>query len=225
MDRYRVIAYDVVVPDLPVDLLGRENLARVAAQQLKDFIFERRQAHGFPVHGDAFALGIEHQTSYHNLGRSLFHRAELCIAAQLTFYTRDQLGRIERLGHVVVRACCQAEYLVRVLGFCREQDDRDVAALAQPEQRFDAVQLGHHDVEHDEMHGLRHHDVERFQSVVRLFDLVAIRFQENRDAVHDFAVVVHDQNLQLFHFSLPLSMLLSYHKFLLFSAGNFFRFY
>ena len=225
MDGDGVVAYDVVVPDLPVDLLGRENLARMAAQQLQYLVLERREPHRLAIHHYTFTLGIERQTAYHDLRGGLLHRAELRIAAQLAFHPRDQLGRIERLGHIIVRACCQTENLVCVLGFCREQDDRNVAALAQLEQRLDAVQLGHHDVEYDQMDRVRHHDVERFQTVIGLLDLVAVSTKEDRDAVHDLAVVVHDQYLQLFHFFLPLSMLLSYHRFLLFSAGNFFRFY
>ena len=75
------------------------------------------------------------------------------------------------------------------------------------------------------MYVLGHYDVERLQTVVRLAYQIAVRLQEYRNAFHDLAVVVHHQNSQLFHFPFPLSLLLSYHRFLLFSAGNFFRFY
>ena len=157
--------------------------------------------------------------------RGLVVVLERPVAAEQLLGHGFEVFDVERKRQADVCARLHAlDALVDLLGR-REQDDRDVTALAQLEQRLDAVQLGHHDVEYDQMDRVRHHDVERFQTVVRLLDLIAVRAKEDRDAVHDLAVVVHHQYLQLFHFSLPLSMLLSYHRFLLFSAGNFFRFY
>ena len=53
------------------------------------------------------------------------------------------------------------------------------------------------------MYVLGHYDVERLQTVVRLAYQIAVRLQEYRNAFHDFAVVVHHQNSQLFHFPSP----------------------
>ena len=195
MHRDRVVRHDFIVPHLPVDLLGRKHLARVAAQQLEDLILKRRHAHRLAVHGHGFALRVQHQPADHDLLFGRLHRAELGVAPQLALDPRDQLGRVKGLCDVVVRARGQAEDLVRVLALGREQDDRDVLALAHLEQRFDAVHFGHHDVQQQQMHRAGHDDVERFEPVICLFDGIAFRPQEDRNAVHDLLVVVHHQYL------------------------------
>ena len=192
----------------------------MAAQQLENFVFERRQAHRFAVHGHALALGVQHQPADGDLLFRHLHRAELRIAPQLAFHARDQLRRVERLGDVVIRPRCQAEYLICVLAFRREQDDRQVFALPHLQQGLDAVQLGHHDVQYDQMHLLRHHDVERLQPVVRLAHRIAVRLQKDRDTVHDLAIVVHDQHSQLFHLSSPFPCFYLTTGFCCFPQGN-----
>src|SRR5713226_5079580 len=47
-----------------------------------------------------------------------------CSAAQRCLDARAQLAWAERLGDIVVGSQLQAQYLVRLLRFCREQDDR-----------------------------------------------------------------------------------------------------
>ena len=102
----------------------------MTAQQLEYFIFERCEPNGFAVHRHAFALGVEHQSADGNLRFLDLHRAQLGVAPQLAFHARNQLGRVERLSDVVVRARRQPEYLVCILALGRQQDDRQIFAFS-----------------------------------------------------------------------------------------------
>ena len=126
MDGDGVVADDIVIPHLPVNLLRGEHPSRVTAQQLEYFVFERCKTNGFAVHRHAFALGVEHQSADGNLRFLYLHRAQLGVAPQLAFHARDQFGRVERLCNVIIRTRGQSEDFVRVLTLGRQQDDRQV---------------------------------------------------------------------------------------------------
>ena len=87
------------------------------------------------------------------------------IAAQDRLDPRDELARVERLGHVVVGAQLQPDDLVHVVAARGEHDDRQVALLAQSAAHFPAVELGHHQVEHEQVGLALAHLVERFLAV------------------------------------------------------------
>ena len=126
---YGVIADDIVIPHLPVNLLGGEHPSRVTAQQLKYFVFERCETNSFAVYRHAFALGVEHQSADDDLRFLYLHCAQLGVAPQLAFHARDQLGRVKRLCNVIIRTCGQSEDFVRVLALGRQQYDRQVFAF------------------------------------------------------------------------------------------------
>ena len=73
-------------------------------------------------------------------------------AAEDRLHARDDLGEAERLGHVVVAAGAQRLDLVldRVLRG-QEENRRLEALLPQPPADLDAVEVGEHPVEHDEV--------------------------------------------------------------------------
>jgi hypothetical protein len=67
---------------------------------------------------------------------------------------RDQLARREGLGDVVVGAQLEAEHLVALLDTARHHDHGDrrrVGVLLEPAADLPAVELGHHDVEQDDV--------------------------------------------------------------------------
>ena len=72
-------------------------------------------------------------------------------AAQHRADARRELVGVERLGDVVVGAEVEALGLVRGRALGRQQDDRDGAALAQLAHDLDAVEVGHDDVEQDDV--------------------------------------------------------------------------
>ena len=76
-------------------------------------------------------------------------------AAQERFDARQQFGRFERLGEVIVGPQFQAYDAIVELGLGGEHEDCDVVALlAQFAADFQAALAGQHDVEHDEIEPL-----------------------------------------------------------------------
>ena len=105
-----------------------------------------------------------------------------------------ELAHAERLGDVVVGAELEAEDLVDLLGLGGEHDDRHGAARAQAPADLEAVELGHHHVEHDEVEGLLAEARERLAAVGRLHDLVAVLAQREGQQGLDRLLVVDEQD-------------------------------
>ena len=66
------------------------------------------------------------------------------------FHARDELTRIERLGQIVVGAHLEPDDLVDVLVAGGEHEDQDVGRLPDPAAHLDPVDIGEHEVEHDQ---------------------------------------------------------------------------
>jgi len=72
-------------------------------------------------------------------------------AAQHRLHPAAELAERERLGDVVVGPELQAQDLVDLLGLGGQHDDRHAAARPQTPADLEAVDLGQHQVEHDEV--------------------------------------------------------------------------
>ena len=62
-----------------------------------------------------------------------------------------QLAQRKGLGDVVVGAQLQPDHLVDLTFLCRQHDDRDIALLAEDATNLEAVQLGEHEVQQDQV--------------------------------------------------------------------------
>ena len=71
-------------------------------------------------------------------------------AAQDRLHAGNQLARVERLRQVVVGADLEADDLVDVLVSCGQHQDRNVGRLADATADLDPVDVGQHQVEHDQ---------------------------------------------------------------------------
>ena len=107
----------------------------------------------------------------------------------------DDLGEAERLRHVVVAAGAQRLDLVLDGVLRRQEEDRRPEALrAQPAPDLDALEVGQHPVEHDQV-GLGVGDRrQRRPAGGRLVDLEALVAKRRRHRVDDRRLVVDDQN-------------------------------
>ena len=117
-------------------------------------------------------------------------------APQHAAYTRQQFGRVERFGQVVVGALFQPQNLVFERVACRY--DNYVLALAQlldMLQQPQSVAVGEHDIEQDAVVAVSRHLGVGFGVGRRRFDHVVLLYE---GTVHDLAqrrFVFHDQNL------------------------------
>jgi hypothetical protein len=111
----------------------------------------------------------------------------------------------ERLGDVIVRADVQPGDLINVLGFGRQHDDGELAALVpQLHHHGDAVHHGHHHIHNGQMDGQLPGKLQPLGAVGRTVYGIALIFQVNGDALADLGVVLHNKNMR-FHAFLLLS--------------------
>ena len=121
-------------------------------------------------------------------------------AAQDRLDAGDDLVEAERLGDVVVAAGVQARDLVLglVLGG-EEEDRRGVAGAAQPLRDAEAVHVGEHDVEDDEVGLFLEHGRDRLGAVGDGPDLESGESQARDEQVADVRLVVDDQDARCGH--------------------------
>src|SRR5262245_22054940 len=113
-----------------------------------------------------------------------------------------QLSGAEGLGDVVVGAHLEAHLLIHVAPLRGEQDHRDVARLLVALERLAglvAVELRHHDVEHDQVGLLGLRLLDGLLAVERRDDRVPLHSKTEVEDVDDVDLVIHDQNLPLRH--------------------------
>ena len=115
-------------------------------------------------------------------------------AAQRRLDAAAELAHRERLGDVVVGAELEAEHLVDLLGLGRQHDDRHRARGAQPPAHLEAVEVGHHHVEHDEVEVALGEALERLDAVGRAHHLVAVLAQRVGEQREDRLLVVDEQD-------------------------------
>ena len=115
-------------------------------------------------------------------------------AAEHRLDAGHQLAGVEGLGHIVIGAQLQADDLVHVVGAGGEDDDGDVARLAQLAADLEAVHLRHHDVEDDQV-GLVGLDLlQRLTAVIGGLDLESFLGEVEAGELDDIPLVVDDQD-------------------------------
>jgi 5-methylcytosine-specific restriction endonuclease McrA len=127
----------------------------------------------------------------------------------------DQLAGAERLGDVVVRAHLEADLLVHVATLGRQEDDRHVLGLRiglEALARLVAVELRHHDVQHDEVRLLRPRALQRLLAVECRDHLVAFHAEAEIQDMDDVDLVVHHQDPALRHAAHLLATSPSVHR-------------
>ena len=80
---------------------------------------------------------------------------------------REQLLAAERLDDVIVGAGAKAPHLVDLTAAGGEQDHGHVAEVAEALERLESVELGHREIEDDEVGRALMEDAERVASVQR----------------------------------------------------------
>src|SRR3954462_11858066 len=116
-------------------------------------------------------------------------------APQRGLHAQAELPHRERLCDGVVGAELEPEDLVDLLALGAEHDDRDALPLgAQPPADLEAVHLGQHHVEHDEVEGLLGEARERLAPVRRVHDLIAVALEREGQERLDRLLVVDEED-------------------------------
>ena len=112
-------------------------------------------------------------------------------------HPRRQLVRMERLGKVVVRPEVEAHRLVSRRVHCGEEDDRHGPPFLEPAHDLDAVEVGHDDVEQDDIGAHLLGLLERLAPAVRGDDREAVLTQNQRHQPCDAGLIVCDEDERL----------------------------
>ena len=121
-------------------------------------------------------------------------------APQHRLHAGDELGRRERLGHVVVGAELEPEHAVDLAVAGGEEDHRDGRRLAEPAAHLEAVDVGETDVEHDEAGPVRRRPPRTPSSPVAAFTTrKPSRREVELDQVGDVGLVVDDEDGPALH--------------------------
>src|SRR4029450_8811784 len=137
-------------------------------------------------------LQVDHQPAAHH---PLLDGDRRSLAAQHRLHPRHQLARAEGLYDIVVGAELEAQDAIHLLVLGGEEDDRHIAAQAQPLAHLGAIELGHEDVQDHQRGRLARRDLQRSKPVVGRQRLVARAPQRKAHDVADVRIVIDDQDL------------------------------
>ena len=186
------------VPHFFVDLLNGIHTPCVANEQQQDLVFHRRHAHGFAIHRHLFALVIYDQLpclEHIFLG---LHAAQLGIAPQLRFDSRNEFQGVEGLCHIIICADVQAHDLVGVFAFGRQHDHRDVLCFPDLQRGPDAIQPWHHHIHNDQLDRMLLQHFQGLLPIIGFIDLIAFVFQIDLNGIYDLLFIVAHKNVHAF---------------------------
>ena len=115
------------------------------------------------------------------------------VAAQQRPHAGQELLRIERLHHVVIRAQVQPFHLLGRLPLGGEHEDGEIEVLLEHAAHFPAVHLRHHDVQHRQVHLRAFQHPKGRRAVGGLHHVEAGARQEVAHQLADVGIVVDDQ--------------------------------
>ena len=117
-------------------------------------------------------------------------------AAQHGMNAGQQFARIEGFGQVVVGADFEADDAVNVFALGGQHDDGcTVIGSAQSPADGQAVFARHHQIQHDQVHGVAQHDAVQRLAVFGKDDVKALLGQIAAQQVADTGIVVKNQDL------------------------------
>ena len=163
-------------------------------QQLQDVILNGGEGYRLPIHGYQLGAVIHRDRPYTQKTRRLLSSAQSSIPPQLALYPGDHFQGIEGLGDIVIRTDIQAQNLVVILAFRRQQNDGNIASLPQLGSGANAIQLGHHNVHENQVNIVLLHRPQSFIAVIRLDCLISFAAQIDIQGGNDIFVIITDQN-------------------------------
>src|SRR5580700_8951533 len=119
--------------------------------------------------------------------------------AQLGLQPRDQLFENKGFDQIVIGAGAKRANFVFGAALCGEHEDWSLRNLAQSRQERDAIDLGHHDVEHYELRIEYLDELEGGQAIGSGSNLVALAREPQFQHLPYHTVVVDDRNAGIGH--------------------------
>jgi hypothetical protein len=105
-----------------------------------------------------------------------------------------ELADRERLRDVVVRPELEAEDLVELVVAGREHDDRHRALGTEPLAHLEPVELGQHQIEHDQVDVLLPEPLQRLLAVTRVHDPESLALERIGEQFLNRVLVVYEED-------------------------------
>lgn len=176
------------------ELPAREDDARARRQEDEHLELDERELHGLAADFHRSPWDVDTQLAALDDLLALASLVGRRGTTQERAHPAAELADRERLRDVVVRSELEAEDLVELLASSGEHDDRDVARTPEPLADLEAVQLGEHDVEHDEVHVLLLESLQRLLAVASLDNPVPVALERVGEQRLDRLLVVDEEN-------------------------------
>src|SRR5919202_3614757 len=188
-----LVAYVRRVPEVLHDLAAAVDPLGLLREKGEEAELRRSQPDRPPVDADLVPVHVVLERA--DAVDAAARRAVEIAAAQDRPHPADELGDREGLRHVVVSARLEPEHAVD-LGVHRGQDqDRDVALLAEPPADLEPGEAREADVEDEDVVAVRPRRLERRLAVAGGVDLEAGGAERVGDSVDDRRLVVDDEDL------------------------------
>ena len=181
-------------PDLGQQLRVEHDLARVGGEVLQEQPLGPRQLDELAVTRDEATLEVDLDVVE---GEDAGAGAGAARAPEDGPDARGEFIGMERFGDVVVGAQVEALRLVGGRALRGEQDDRDRSSLAELAHDLDAIEVGHDDVEQDDVRSDLLGLLERLLATVRGDDAEALLGEDDRHEFGDPGLVVRDEDQRL----------------------------
>ena len=197
MNHHRILTGVAVrLPDPLIDFLRWKHPSGISHQQIHNLQLCGSELYQFAVRLQFTALWVIGQASVDNLALTLLrvNISQQGVAAQLAPYPGGQLLRIIGLGHIVIRPHGEAEDLVGILTFGRENDDRQVPLFPDAHEGGKPVKLRHHHVDKDEPYRRVKRLLHRLQPIVCPADGIPLPLQHDGDSPYDLTVIIDHEN-------------------------------
>ena len=185
------LAREVGAPDVLEQAVAGEDDARIAGEGGEEVELARAQVELALADGGLPPTRVDPQRAHLHGPAAARHDVG---PPQDRLDPGDERPRVERLGHVVVGAELEADDRVDVVVAGGEHEDRRVAAPPELAADLEAVDLGEHQVEDDEVGLVAGVQRESLLAVRGADDRVALLLQVQAKEVDDVALVVDDED-------------------------------
>ena len=186
MDVHRAVVPNVLIAPHHIEqVFPAVHPSGVAHEQFHQIELLGGEVHRDPVLPGGAPVGVQADVAH---GEGAFGRL-LQQGADPGFQLQD----IEGLGDVVIRSALEAHDLVRVLPLGGEHDNWDVGELPDAHTGLEPVDLGHHQVQNNQIEIPLPGQLHGFLPIIAGLHLIALIFQVKGDPLYQDALVVHDQ--------------------------------
>ena len=186
------VAVAVFSPEAFVELVAGEDLAGVLGEEVEQLEFAGGEGHGGAVDPDLVGADVDGEAAEVEGGRGCLLAA--AGAAEDGFDAGDDFAGGGGLDDLFIGAETETSDFVAVLLFGAEDEDGDVAELADAADDLETGLAGHHHVEEDDVDRLVAEDVEGGGAFEGGHDGVALGFQEVAHEVDDVFLIVDDED-------------------------------